>query len=81
MFTVPQIHRILSRRSAEVSTSMTAIGLFSALVTTLCFAFDGKDLMMYRNLAQTAGFAAMLGLEAKYARAKRRQDSGRGRAP
>ena len=70
LFTVPQIHRILSRRSAEVSTSMTAVGLFSALVTTLCFAFDGKDLMMYRNLAQTAGFAAMLGLQARYARSK-----------
>lgn len=70
MFTVPQIHRILSRRSAEVSTSMTAVGLLSALVTTLCFAFDGKDLMMYRNLAQTAGFAAMLGLEARYGRGK-----------
>jgi len=70
MFTVPQIHRILSRRSAEVSTSMTWVGLLSALVTTLCFAFDGKDLMMYRNLAQTAGFAAMLGLVARYGRAK-----------
>ncbi|MDE2510160.1 MAG: hypothetical protein KGL74_03465, partial [Elusimicrobia bacterium] len=69
LFTVPQIHRMLSRRSAEVSRSMTTVGLLSALVTTLCFAFDGKDLMMYRNLAQTLGFAAMLGLEFKYARA------------
>ncbi|MDE2142936.1 MAG: hypothetical protein KGJ84_11050 [Elusimicrobia bacterium] len=69
LFTVPQVHRMLSRRSAEVSRSMTTVGLLSALVTTLCFAFDGKDLMMYRNLAQTLGFAAMLGLEFKYARA------------
>ncbi|HXT01302.1 MAG TPA: hypothetical protein VN915_11545 [Elusimicrobiota bacterium] len=69
MFTVPQIHRILSRRSAEVSTSMTTVGLLSALATTLCFAFDGKDLMMYRNLAQTAGFAAMLALVARYGHA------------
>ena len=80
MFTVPQIHRILSRRSAEVSIAMTAVGLFSALATTLCFAFDGKDLMMYRNLAQTAGFAAMLGLEARYGRAKKAAPPSRARA-
>lgn len=70
LFTIPQIHRMLARRSADVSGSMTLVGLLSAFATTLCFAFDGKDLMMYRNLAQAAGFAAMFGLERRFARVK-----------
>jgi hypothetical protein len=79
-FTIPQIYRILSRRSAEISLAMTAVGLVSALATTLCFAFDGKDFMMYRNLAQTAGFAAMLGLEVKYGRGAKGPAPSRPRA-
>jgi hypothetical protein len=34
----------------------------------LNFAFDGKDLMMHRNLAQLLGFGAMLLLQWRYAR-------------
>lgn len=79
MFTMPQIYRILKHRSAEVSKMMTAIGLVSSLVTVLGFAFDGKSLMMYRTLAQTVGFAAMLGLEAKYSGAKERKVPSRRR--
>jgi hypothetical protein len=70
LFTVPQIHRMLARRSGEISASMTVVGLLSALATTLCFGFDGKDLMMYRNLAQTAGFAALLGLAMRFSRVR-----------
>jgi hypothetical protein len=80
MFTVPQIYRILLRRSASVSKVMTLIGLVSAFVTALSFAFDGKTLMMYRNLAQTAGFAAMLGLEMKYGNGKGHKTPSRKRA-
>lgn len=68
MFTVPQVHRMLSRRSADVSAGMIAVGLLAAATATLNFAFDGKDLMMYRNLAQVFGFAAMFGLQRHYAR-------------
>jgi hypothetical protein len=60
---------MIKHRSGSVSVAMTGIGLVSALAVALCFAFDGKDLMMYRNLAQAIGFAAMLGLEWRYARA------------
>ncbi|MFI5345012.1 MAG: hypothetical protein ACHQ51_01440, partial [Elusimicrobiota bacterium] len=69
LFTVPQIHRMLSRRSADVSAGMIAVGLAATATATLNFAFDGKDLMMYRNLAQLLGFAAMLVLRWRYARA------------
>ena len=67
-FTLPQIHRMLSRRSADVSTSMVTVGLLATLVMTVNFAFDGKELMMYRNLAQAAGFAVMLLLKSRFAR-------------
>jgi len=68
LFTMPQIHRMLARRSAEISASMTIVGLISALATTLCFGFDGKDLMMYRNLAQAAGFGVLFALQARFSR-------------
>lgn len=68
-FTLPQIHRMLSHRSADVSTAMMAVGLLSTLLMSLNFAFDGKDLMMYRNLAQAGGFAAMFGLKSLFGRA------------
>jgi hypothetical protein len=69
MFTVPQIHRMLSRRSGDVSAGMIAVGLAATAAATMNFAFDGKDLMMYRNLAQMLGFTALLGLQWRYARA------------
>ena len=77
LFTIPQIHRMLANRSADVSASMTVVGFLSAFATTMCFAFDGKDLMMYRNLAQAAGFAVMLGLQFFFARSRRAPPSSR----
>lgn len=79
-FTIPQIHRMISRRSADVSTAMAAVGLLATFVTALNFAFDGKDLMMYRNLAQAAGFGGMLALKACFARASLRIAPSRRRA-
>jgi len=70
LFTVPQIHRMLARRSGEVSPLMTVFGLFSAIAAAACFAFDDKTLMMFRNLAQAGGFAVMLGLELRFARVR-----------
>jgi hypothetical protein len=69
MFTVPQIHRMLSRRSADVSAGMIAVGLAATATAAVNFAFDSKDLMMYRNLAQMFGFGAMAVLQWRYSRA------------
>jgi hypothetical protein len=69
LFTIPQVHRMLARRSADISAGMISIGLASTAIATLNFAFDSKDLMMYRNLAQFLGFAAMLLLQWRFARA------------
>jgi len=80
LFTMPQVHRMLAHRSADVSTGMTAVGLAATVMATLNFAFDGKDLMMYRNLAQALGFAAMLVLQWRYARAPGRTPPSKRRA-
>jgi hypothetical protein len=80
LFTIPQIHRMLSRRSADVSPGMIAIGLAATATAALNFAFDGKDLMMHRNLAQLLGFAAMLALQWRYARAPGRTPPSKRRA-
>lgn len=68
LFTMPQVHKMLSRRSADISTGMIGIGLGAAALATLNFAFDGKTLMMARNLAQALGFGVMLGLYRLYTR-------------
>lgn len=67
-FTVPQIHRMLSRRSADVSKPMMATGLMATVMMTLNMAYDGKDLMLYRNLAQALGFVVMIGLQHWFSR-------------
>ncbi len=66
-FTIPQIYKMLSRRSASVSTSMITVGLLATAAMAVNMAFDGKDLMMYRNLAQAGGFAVMLLLKSRFA--------------
>jgi hypothetical protein len=65
-FTLPQIYKMLSRRSASVSTSMMAVGLLATVVMAVNMAYDGKDLMLYRNLAQAAGFGVMLFLKRRF---------------
>lgn len=67
-FTIPQIYKMLARRSASVSTSMILVGLLSTAAMAVNMAFDGKDLMMYRNLAQAGGFAVMLLLMSRFSR-------------
>ncbi len=67
-FTIPQIYMMLARRSASVSTSMITVGLLATAAMAVNMAFDGKDLMMYRNLAQAGGFAVMLLLKYRFAR-------------
>lgn len=67
-YIAPQIHRLLRNRSADISSGTAAIGLVSAAVMTLDFAFLGQELMTYRNLAQAGGFAIVLGLKAWYDR-------------
>ncbi len=79
-FTLPQIHRMLTRRSADVSTSMMVVGLLATVAMAANFAFDGKDLMMYRNLAQAAGFGVMLYLKSRFGRATPRAAPSRTRA-
>lgn len=65
-FTLPQIHRMLTRRSADVSKGMLAVGFLSTAAMAVNMAFDGKDLMLYRNLAQAAGFGVMLYLQRRF---------------
>lgn len=67
-FTLPQIYKMLSRRSAEVSRSMLAVGFLSTVAMSINMAYDHKDLMLYRNLAQAAGFGLMLYLQRRFAR-------------
>ncbi len=67
-YLAPQIYRLLRNRSADISTGTAAIGLISAAVMTMDFAYLGQGLMTYRNLAQAAGFAIVLGLKAWYDR-------------
>lgn len=69
-YIAPQIYRLLRNRSADISTGTVAIGLVSAAVMTLDFAYLGQELMTYRNLAQAGGFAIVLGLKAWYDRRK-----------
>ena len=80
LFTVPQIYRMLAHRSADVSSGMMAVGLAATATAVLNFAFDGKDLMMYRNLAQMFGFAAMLALRWRFTRAPGQPSPSRTRA-
>jgi len=68
---------MLARRSGEVSPLMTVFGLLSALAAAACFAYDDKPLMMFRNFAQAGGFAVMLALEARFARARGPRPSAR----
>ena len=67
-FTLPQIYRMLRGRSADVSKAMLAVGFLSTVAMAVNMAFDGKDLMLYRNLAQAAGFGVMLFLQRRFTR-------------
>ncbi len=80
LFTMPQVHKMLSRRSADISVGMISVGLLAAALTTLNFAFDGKTLMMARNLAQALGFGVMLILHRIYSRAPGKPLPSKGRA-
>ena len=68
VYIAPQMYRLLRNRSADISFGTAAIGLVSAAVMTMDFAYLGQALMTYRNLAQVGGFAIVLGLKAWYDR-------------
>lgn len=80
LFTMPQVHKMLARRSADVSAAMIAVGALAAALATLNFAYDGKTLMMARNLAQALGFAVMLVLRRVYSRSPGKAPPSRTRA-
>jgi hypothetical protein len=79
-FTIPQIYTMLSRRSASISTSMITVGFLATAAMAVNMAFDGKDLMLYRNLAQAGGFAAIFILKSLFARASSGPKPSRNRA-
>lgn len=66
VFLIPQIHKILDHRSAHISAGTAAIGVAAAALSGINFAFDDKPLMVYRNVAQVLGFAAVLAATAWY---------------
>ncbi|MFI5362510.1 MAG: hypothetical protein ACHQ49_11115 [Elusimicrobiota bacterium] len=67
-FTFPQIHKMITRRSADISAGMIGVGIAATAMATMNFAFDHKSLMTYRNLTQMLGFAVMLFLKWRYSR-------------
>lgn len=79
-FTIPQIYMMLSRRSASISSSMITVGFLATVAMAVNMAYDGKDIMLYRNLAQAGGFAAMFILKSAFARASSGARPSRNRA-